>query len=177
MDFIIKKEKQHIISLLFTGKVTNIDLAEQLCKGQNINFEELLEEVFHLSFWEKEARLSLKDKNKKEQLLSLLDPEPWELHINNPSVSEIPNSLGYWKGIFFINFEDTSIEKLPESIGNLHQLEWLLCGDTYLEDLPESINNLHNLKVLDVGLEFPEETIERIKKKASLPLLKTDKWH
>ncbi|MCP4521387.1 MAG: leucine-rich repeat domain-containing protein [Cytophagales bacterium] len=146
------QEKQNIIALLKTKEITNIDLAEQLCKGQNISFNELLEEVFHLSFWEQKAGFNWeKDKTKKEQLIHLLQDNTWELHINDPSIRFIPDSLGYWEGIEFINFEKTAITKLPESIGNLKKLVYLLAGHTKLKDLPQSIDQLNSLLVLDIS--------------------------
>ncbi len=67
------KEQQHIISLLETREDANIKLAEQLCKGQKIDFDELLEEVFTLSFFAEAFPKKIgKYKQKKTQLKHVL---------------------------------------------------------------------------------------------------------
>ncbi len=67
------EEEQNIITLLETREDTNIKLAEQLCKGQKIDFNEMLEDVFALSsFAEVFPKKIGEYKEKKTQLKHVL---------------------------------------------------------------------------------------------------------
>ncbi len=121
------KQEQHIITLLETENIVNLELAEQLCKGQKLNFDVLLEEVFVVSFF---MEIFLDKLNEyKEQI------EKVKVIIEN----------GYLKTL---NLRSSQLSVLPENIGKLNKLEYLSLEELPLSTLPIIMSKLQNLKEL-----------------------------
>ncbi len=167
------EEKNKIIALLLTGEDSHINLAQQLCKGQVLDFNELLEDVFILSFWEKAfPKIIGKYKQKKTQVKHLLTNDKVvktftfddtatkeENYFSNlvaldlrweENMIEVDESISKLVSLRKLILQSTNIKSLPSSIENLTNLEELNIGHTDVNSLPENISNFSQLKVLDL---------------------------
>ncbi|MCP4520452.1 MAG: leucine-rich repeat domain-containing protein [Cytophagales bacterium] len=191
------EEELNIASLLFTQEKINIDLAQQLCKGQNIDFDALVEKVFVLSFW-KEFFPNKIDKYKRSNtqlkyffeyclhLMSFDNTIKKEgsfysnlkvLKLHEFKRKTFPNGIGQFENLELFYANNEELEYLPESIGDLKNLNTLKLSNTQLKELPNSITKLTKLEGLNIEntkLTSIPENIGALKALKNLNLSYTD---
>ncbi|KAI3697378.1 hypothetical protein L6452_30356 [Arctium lappa] len=74
------------------------------------------------------------------------------LSLTDYSIKEVPQSIGCFKHMRYLNFSRTDITYLPNEVSDLYNLQSLLvCGCNELESLPDSFVKLKNLRHLDIS--------------------------
>jgi Leucine-rich repeat (LRR) protein len=66
-------------------------------------------------------------------------------------LTNLPDNIGYLKGLVECDFIGNALARIPESIGLLCNLRKLLIRHNNIECLPDSICELHNLEILDAS--------------------------
>ena len=88
------------------------------------------------------------------------------LNVSNNNLNKIPKSIGSLTSLKALWLSNNNIKNIPESIGSLKSLVSLKLDNNNLQEIPKSIKNLINLKYLDLKnnkiQEIPD-TIDSLK--------------
>ena len=70
---------------------------------------------------------------------------------NNPSLNNIPNTIGQPETLHFVSLANNQLRSIPDSIGDYYHVRELNVAGNQLSSLPTSISQLQNLQSLNVS--------------------------
>lgn len=122
----------------------NFEMAEMLCLSQDIDFGDVLEKVFNVSWFDK--YLNLEGDTIQEKAISLKELK--DIGLANNNLKTIPKEIGMLKNVKSIYLDNNNIEYLPNEICDLYNLKELTISNNPLKELPTEFGNLSMLNHL-----------------------------
>ncbi|WP_052595470.1 leucine-rich repeat domain-containing protein [Aureispira sp. CCB-QB1] len=145
-----KIENDHLMSLINSGCILNIELALQLAKSQNItiNLTKYTKLYRWLSYLVEEQFIDTPLLMFQEILsLEVLD-------YNLSQLKKIPTSIEFLSNLKILILSLNQLRTLPRTIGNLSRLESLYLNFNQLKKIPTELKKLQQLKKLRLNNNY-----------------------
>jgi Leucine-rich repeat (LRR) protein len=153
-----------IRELVRSGDTDNLQLAEQLALGFNINIEEIILDEWGSLLGQINYTGGLINGVKKLFRLNTL-------YLSDENFSELPKNLCNLHSLYKIDLSNNELTSLPEDISNLYNLEYLTLSKNGLTEIPHGVFMLNRLTELYLRQNAIQEVSPRIGELENLRIL------